>query len=82
MGSVHLPSKTIPSNGRQLIFAGLKERSSNGFDAFPQKWGIGWNLFFDLTGNKESWALSVLSLFLLLLLNDFVEFQAAKSAHP
>jgi Animal haem peroxidase len=41
-------------DGRQFIFAGLKERGLNGFDAFPQEWGIDWNLFFDLTGDKES----------------------------
>jgi hypothetical protein len=40
-------------NGRQFIFAGLKERGLNGFDAFPQEWGIDWNLFFDLTGDKD-----------------------------
>jgi hypothetical protein len=40
-------------DGRQFIFAGLKERGLNGFDAFPQEWGIDWNLFFDLTGDKD-----------------------------
>ncbi len=40
-------------DGRQFIFAGLKERGLNGFDAFPKEWGIDWNLFFDLTGDKD-----------------------------
>ncbi len=40
-------------DGRQFIFAGLKERGLNGFDSFPQEWGIDWDLFFDLSGNKE-----------------------------
>jgi hypothetical protein len=40
-------------DGRQFIFAGLKERGLNGFDAFPQEWGIDWNLFFDLTNDKN-----------------------------
>lgn len=40
-------------DGRQFIFAGLKQRGLNGFDQFPQEWGIDWNLFFDLTGDKE-----------------------------
>ncbi|BBD69607.1 hypothetical protein NIES4072_30580 [Nostoc commune NIES-4072] len=41
-------------DGRQFIFAGLKERGLNGFDQFPKEWGIDWNLFFDLTQNKDS----------------------------
>jgi Animal haem peroxidase len=41
-------------DGRQFIFAGLKERGLNGFDEFPKEWGIDWNLFFDLTGDKDS----------------------------
>lgn len=40
-------------DGRQFIFAGLKERGLNGFDEFPQEWGIDWDLFFDLSGNKD-----------------------------
>jgi hypothetical protein len=54
------PDTTTPNeedrgiNGRQFIFAGLKERGLNGFDRFPKEWGIDWNLFFDLTGDKES----------------------------
>jgi hypothetical protein len=40
-------------DGRQFIFAGLKERGLNGFDAFPKEWGIDWNLFFDLSGDKD-----------------------------
>jgi hypothetical protein len=40
-------------DGRQFIFAGLKERGLNGFDAFPQEWGIDWNLFFDLSNDKD-----------------------------
>lgn len=40
-------------DGRQFIFAGLKERGLNGFDEFPQAWGIDWNLFFDVTGDKD-----------------------------
>ena len=40
-------------DGRQFIFAGLKERGLNGFDSFPSIWGIDWNLFFDLTGDKN-----------------------------
>jgi Animal haem peroxidase len=48
------PEKERGIDGRQFIFAGLKERGLNGFDAFPQEWGIDWNLFFDLTGDKES----------------------------
>lgn len=53
------PDLTTPNeqqrgiDGRQFIFAGLKERGLNGFDAFPQEWGIDWNLFFDLTGDKD-----------------------------
>jgi hypothetical protein len=45
--------KTRGIDGRQFIFAGLKDRGLNGFDEFPQEWGIDWNLFFDLTGDKE-----------------------------
>jgi hypothetical protein len=41
-------------DGRQFIFAGLKHRGLNGFDRFPREWGIDWNLFFDLTGDKAS----------------------------
>ncbi len=41
-------------NGRQFIFAGLEERGLNGFDRFPEEWGIDWNLFFDLTGDSSS----------------------------
>ncbi len=41
-------------DGRQFIFAGLKQRGLNGFDEFPKEWGIDWNLFFDLNGDKES----------------------------
>jgi hypothetical protein len=54
------PDNTSPPEGergilgRQFIFAGLKDRGLNGFDEFPQEWGIDWNLFFDLTGNKDS----------------------------
>lgn len=54
------PDETTPNeqmrgiDGRQFIFAGLKERGLNGFDEFPQEWGIDWNLFFDLTGDKDS----------------------------
>ena len=54
------PDNTTPNeqvrgiDGRQFIFAGLKERGLNGFDKFPQEWGIDWNLFFDLTGDKDS----------------------------
>lgn len=54
------PDPTTPDevkrgiDGRQFIFAGLKERGLNGFDEFPQEWGIDWNLFFDLTNDKES----------------------------
>jgi Animal haem peroxidase len=40
-------------DGRQFIFAGIPARGLNGFDAFPQEWGIDWNLFFDLTGDKD-----------------------------
>ncbi|MBS1787621.1 MAG: heme peroxidase [Acidobacteria bacterium] len=53
------PDQTKPNerergiDGRQFIFAGLKERGLNGFDSFPQEWGIDWDLFFDLSGNKE-----------------------------
>ena len=53
------PDNTKPNeikrgiDGRQFIFAGLKERGLNGFDEFPQEWGIDWNLFFDLTGDKD-----------------------------
>lgn len=53
------PDPTCPNevdrgiDGRQFIFAGLKERGLNGFDEFPQEWGIDWNLFFDLIGNKN-----------------------------
>lgn len=53
------PDNTNPNehtrgiDGRQFIFAGLKERGLNGFDAFPQEWGIDWSLFFDLTGDKD-----------------------------
>lgn len=53
------PDNTQPNerergiDGRQFIFAGLKERGLNGFDEFPQEWGIDWNLFFDLTDDKD-----------------------------
>ncbi len=53
------PDNTSPDekhrgiDGRQFIFAGLKQRGLNGFDEFPQEWGIDWNLFFDLTGDKD-----------------------------
>jgi Animal haem peroxidase len=56
----NMPDETTPKevdrgiDGRQFIFAGLKDRGLNGFDEFPKAWGIDWNLFFDLTGNKES----------------------------
>ncbi|WP_198175173.1 peroxidase family protein [Spirosoma telluris] len=40
-------------DGRQFIFAGIPGRGLNGFDEFPTEWGIDWNLFFDLTGDKE-----------------------------
>ena len=45
--------RTRGIDGRQFIFAGLKERGLNGFDEFPQEWGIDWNLFFDLSGDKD-----------------------------
>jgi Animal haem peroxidase len=54
------PDRTAPNeqtrgiDGRQFIFAGLKERGLNGFDEFPQEWGIDWNLFFDLQGDKDT----------------------------
>jgi hypothetical protein len=41
-------------DGRQFIFAGLKQRGLNGFDEFPKEWGIDWNLFFDLSGDKDT----------------------------
>lgn len=53
------PDKTMPNeiergvDGRQFIFAGIKERGLNGFDAFPAEWGIDWNLFFDVSGDKD-----------------------------
>jgi Animal haem peroxidase len=56
----NMPDETTPTevdrgiDGRQFIFAGLKERGLNGFDEFPEAWGIDWNLFFDLTGDKDS----------------------------
>jgi hypothetical protein len=59
IGGNQRPDLTCPNevdrgiDGRQFIFAGLKERGLNGFDKFPQEWGIDWNLFFDLTGNKD-----------------------------
>jgi hypothetical protein len=40
------PDTTMPNeqargiDGRQFIFAGLKDRGLNGFDKFPQEWGI------------------------------------------
>lgn len=40
-------------DGRQFIFAGIADRGLNGFRKFPAEWGIDWNLFFDLTGDKE-----------------------------
>jgi len=40
-------------DGRQFIFAGIAGRGLNGFDKFPKEWGIDWNLFFDLTGDKN-----------------------------
>ncbi len=45
--------KALGIDGRQFIFAGLKERGLNGFDSFPDVWGIDWNLYFDLTGNSD-----------------------------
>lgn len=53
------PDPTTPNelawgiDGRQFIFAGLKHRGLNGFNKFPTEWGIDWNLFFDLTGDKD-----------------------------
>ena len=41
-------------DGRQFIFAGLKDRGLNGFNKFPREWGIDWNLFFDLTNDKAN----------------------------
>ena len=58
LNSGNQPDKTDPDErqrgiaGRQFIFAGLKERGLNGFDEFPKEWGIDWNLFFDITGDK------------------------------
>lgn len=40
-------------DGRQFIFAGIPDRGLNGFRKFPAEWGIDWNLFFDLTGDKD-----------------------------
>lgn len=54
------PDSTIPDekdrgiDGRQFIFAGLPDRGLNGFSKFPREWGIDWNLYFDLTGDKCS----------------------------
>lgn len=54
------PDTTSPNeksrgiDGRQFIFAGLKDRGLNGFDRFPRDWGIDWNLFFDLTNDKAT----------------------------
>ncbi|GAB3517820.1 peroxidase family protein [Emticicia fontis] len=40
-------------DGRQFIFAGIKGRGLNGFNKFPKEWGIDWNLFFDLSNDKQ-----------------------------
>ena len=37
--------------GRFFIFAGVQRRGLNGFDTFPQEWGIDWSLFFDIHGS-------------------------------
>jgi hypothetical protein len=36
---------------RLFIFAGVQRRGLNGFDAFPQQWGIDWSLFFNINGS-------------------------------
>ncbi|MGV3601381.1 MAG: peroxidase family protein [Dyadobacter fermentans] len=41
-------------DGRQFIFAGIPNRGLSGFRKFPAEWGIDWNLFFDLTGDKDN----------------------------
>lgn len=36
--------------GRFFIFAGVKTRGLDGFDAFPSPWAVDWSLFFDIPG--------------------------------
>lgn len=92
------PDNTNPNerergiDGRQFIFAGLKERGLNGFDEFPQEWGIDWNLFFDLTGDKDerigkdrtqpAYKIDTSLVNPLAFLPEFSQVNAAKPAPP
>jgi hypothetical protein len=92
------PDNTQPNerergiDGRQFIFAGLKERGLNGFDEFPQEWGIDWNLFFDLTCDKDerigkdrtqpAYKIDTSLVNPLAFLPEFSQVNAAKPAPP
>jgi len=92
------PDNTQPNerergiDGRQFIFAGLKERGLNGFDEFPQEWGIDWNLFFDITGDKDdrigkdrtqpAYKIDTSLVNPLAFLPEFSQVNAAKPAPP
>ena len=39
--------------GRFFIFAGVHERGLNGFQDFPEQWGMDWSLFFDINNSKS-----------------------------
>jgi hypothetical protein len=39
--------------GRFFIFAGVQNRSLNGFDSFPTQWAIDWSLFFNTSGSIQ-----------------------------
>ena len=39
--------------GRFFIFAGVHQRGLNGFQDFPDQWGMDWSLFFDINNSKS-----------------------------
>ena len=39
-------------SGRKFIFAAVRNSGLNGFQEFPDSWGIDWSLFFELNGKK------------------------------
>jgi len=90
--STHPNERERGIDGRQFIFAGLKERGLNGFDEFPQEWGIDWNLFFDITGDKDdrigkdrtqpAYKIDTSLVNPLAFLPEFSQVNAAKPAPP
>ncbi len=90
--STHPNERERGIDGRQFIFAGLKERGLNGFDQFPQEWGIDWNLFFDLTCDKDerigknrtqpAYKIDTSLVNPLAFLPEFSQVNAAKPAPP